>query len=183
MKREKKYRGDLKFFNETIHIHRYLKSIIYGGLDGIITTFAVVAGVAGASLTSGIILILGFANLFADGFSMAVSDYLSTKALREYEGDSMRSNIPLKSAFYTFISFCFFGLIPLLAFILSYFTKIQNPLIFSVVFTLISLFLLGVFKSRITGKHPLMSALETLVIGGLAAGMAYSVGYFVASLI
>jgi VIT1/CCC1 family predicted Fe2+/Mn2+ transporter len=58
--------------------------MIYGGLDGIITTFAVVAGVAGAALTGGIVLILGFANLIADGMSMAIGDYLSTKAEREY---------------------------------------------------------------------------------------------------
>ncbi len=63
---------------------QYIKSLVYGGLDGIITTFAVVAGVAGASLSSGIVLILGFANLIADGLSMAIGDYLSTKAENEY---------------------------------------------------------------------------------------------------
>ncbi len=63
---------------------QYIKSAIYGGLDGIITTFAVVAGVAGASLSAGIVLILGFANLIADGLSMAIGDYLSTKAEKEY---------------------------------------------------------------------------------------------------
>jgi VIT1/CCC1 family predicted Fe2+/Mn2+ transporter len=63
---------------------RYIKSLIYGGLDGIITTFAVVAGVAGASLSVAVVLILGFANLIADGLSMAIGDYLSTKAENEY---------------------------------------------------------------------------------------------------
>ncbi len=63
---------------------KYIKSIVYGGLDGTITTFAVVAGVSGASLSTGVLLILGFANLIADGFSMAVGDYLSTKAEKEY---------------------------------------------------------------------------------------------------
>lgn len=64
---------------------QYIKSLVYGGLDGIITTFAVVAGVAGASLSVGIVLILGFANLIADGLSMAIGDYLSTKAENEYQ--------------------------------------------------------------------------------------------------
>ncbi len=64
---------------------QYLKSAVYGGLDGIITTFAVVAGVAGAKLSAGIVLILGFANLIADGLSMAVGDYLSTKSELEFE--------------------------------------------------------------------------------------------------
>ncbi len=61
-----------------------IKSLVYGGLDGIITTFAVVAGVAGADLATGIVLILGFANLFADGISMAIGDFLSTRAETEY---------------------------------------------------------------------------------------------------
>lgn len=63
---------------------KYLKNIVYGGLDGIITTFAVVAGVTGANLSPQIILILGFANLFADGISMSMGDYLSTKSEQEY---------------------------------------------------------------------------------------------------
>ncbi len=63
---------------------QYIKSFVYGGLDGIITTFAVVAGVAGANLSSRIILILGVANLIADGISMAFGDYLGSKAETEY---------------------------------------------------------------------------------------------------
>ncbi len=63
---------------------RYVKSIVYGGLDGIITTFAVVSGVAGATLSIGVVLILGFANLVADGLSMAIGDFLSTRAENEY---------------------------------------------------------------------------------------------------
>jgi len=59
---------------------RYLKDVVYGSIDGIITTFAVVSGVIGASLGYGIIVVLGLANLLADGFSMAVGNYLSTKS-------------------------------------------------------------------------------------------------------
>ncbi len=62
----------------------YLRDFIYGGVDGVITTFAVVSGVAGAGLASGIVIILGAANLIADGFSMAVSNYLGTRAEREH---------------------------------------------------------------------------------------------------
>ena len=58
----------------------YIKDIIYAANDGIITTFAVVAGVAGASLSITTILILGFANLLADGFSMAVSNYMGSRS-------------------------------------------------------------------------------------------------------
>ena len=63
---------------------QYLGDFVYGGLDGIITTFAVVSGVAGASLGTSVVLILGMANLLADGFSMATGAYLSTKSEQEY---------------------------------------------------------------------------------------------------
>lgn len=69
----------------------YLRDIVYGGLDGIITTFAVVAGVSGAQLGAGIIVILGIANLLADGFSMGTGDYLSTKSEREYYAREART--------------------------------------------------------------------------------------------
>ncbi|HEX6050718.1 MAG TPA: VIT1/CCC1 transporter family protein, partial [Gemmatimonadaceae bacterium] len=62
----------------------YIGSMVYGGLDGIVTTFAVVSGVAGADLGANVILILGIGNLIADGFSMGTGDYLSTKSEREY---------------------------------------------------------------------------------------------------
>lgn len=60
--------------------YNWLPDFVYGGIDGAVTTFAVVAGVVGANLSTPIILILGFANLFGDGFSMATGKYLSDKA-------------------------------------------------------------------------------------------------------
>ena len=69
----------------------YLPDFVYGGIDGSVTTFAIVAGVTGASLSPKIVLILGFANLFADGFSMAVGNYLSTKSKKEY-ADKIRKS-------------------------------------------------------------------------------------------
>jgi VIT1/CCC1 family predicted Fe2+/Mn2+ transporter len=63
--------------------HTYLRDFIYGATDGAVTTFAVVAGVAGADLPSRIVLVLGAANLLADGFSMAVGNFLGTRAERQ----------------------------------------------------------------------------------------------------
>lgn len=62
---------------------KYLSEFVYGGIDGSVTTFAVVSGSAGAGLDSSVIIILGFANLIADGFSMSVGSYLSTKSEAE----------------------------------------------------------------------------------------------------
>lgn len=69
--------------------HSYLRDLVYGGVDGSVTTFAVVSGVVGAELQTKTILILGFANLIADGFSMAAGNYLGTRTehdeLKHYE--------------------------------------------------------------------------------------------------
>ena len=58
----------------------YLKDSVYGAIDGAVTTFAVVSSVTGAGLSSGIVIILGLANLLADGFSMAAGNFLGTRA-------------------------------------------------------------------------------------------------------
>lgn len=63
--------------------HNYVRDWIYGGIDGSVTTFAIVSGVVGAELAPVVILVLGFANLVADGFSMAASNYMGTRAEQE----------------------------------------------------------------------------------------------------
>lgn len=70
-----------------------IKEIVYGANDGIITTFAVISGVVGASLEVKTILILGFANLLADGFSMAASNYLGSKSEEELAGSEYRREL------------------------------------------------------------------------------------------
>jgi len=75
----------------------YIRDWVYGGIDGAVTTFAIVAGVVGAALSTKVVLILGLANLLADGFSMAASNYSGTKTevddmkrLREVERKHIR---------------------------------------------------------------------------------------------
>ncbi len=63
---------------------QYIGDMVLGGLDGIMTSFAVVSGVAGASLGLNVVMIMGLANLFADGFSMALGSFLSLRSEREY---------------------------------------------------------------------------------------------------
>ena len=64
---------------------RYLAEVVDGANDGIVTTFAVVSGVAGVALDPAIVLVLGAANLFADGFSMGMSNYLSRRSEMDYQ--------------------------------------------------------------------------------------------------
>src|SRR5688572_26754032 len=61
----------------------YIGEFVYGGIDGAITTFAVVAGATGANFGTDVIIILGLANLLADGFSMSIGNFFSTKADRD----------------------------------------------------------------------------------------------------
>jgi VIT1/CCC1 family predicted Fe2+/Mn2+ transporter len=70
--------------------HSYLRDFIYGAIDGAVTTFAVVAGVAGAGLSNGVVIILGVANLVADGFSMAVSNFLASRAEQQLREKARR---------------------------------------------------------------------------------------------
>lgn len=74
-------------------LHKYLSEFVYGGIDGCITTFAVVAGAIGASMGSDVILILGFANLVADGFAMSVGAFLSAQSDKKMYKKFMRSEI------------------------------------------------------------------------------------------
>ena len=83
----------------------YIHDIIYGGNDGIVTTFAVVAGTVGADLPHGVIIILGIANLLADGISMGTGAYLSLKSqrdqyarLRKEEEDEIRDDPAMEKA-------------------------------------------------------------------------------------
>lgn len=79
-KREDKIhaRQNFLFFNKD-----YIAEFVYGGIDGAITTFAVVAGATGAGLSTSVVVILGVANLLADGFSMSVGNYFSSKAQKD----------------------------------------------------------------------------------------------------
>ena len=62
----------------------FIKSVVYGGLDGILTTFAIVSGAAGGDLSAYAILVMGFSSKFADAIVMGLGDALSTKAEHEH---------------------------------------------------------------------------------------------------
>ena len=217
----------------------HFDDFIYGSIDGAVTTFAIVAGVMGASLPSGIILILGFANLFADGFSMAAANYQASKArnefiemkrkqeeweidnLEEQERDEIRDiyrekgfkdelledvvriitsrrkvwvdtmmkeelgliedeKNPMDSSVSTFVGFNLIGLIPLIPFMVFMAIGIELnsvAFVYSIVSVLAAFFLVGMIKGKIVKKSMMRSGINTLIIGGIAAVVAYMVGY------
>lgn len=154
---------------------------VFAADDGLITTFAVVAGSAGAGLSPLIVLILGFANLFADGLSMATGRYLGVKTEMEYEKaeekEMKEHSSPVRSAITTYLSFIIAGFLPLIPFLLG----VWNMFLMSAVVVGVSLFAIGVLRSIFTRKAWLSSGLEVLLIGGGSAAVAYLVGFLVES--
>ncbi|MGQ9427534.1 VIT1/CCC1 transporter family protein [Gilvimarinus sp. F26214L] len=215
----------------------YVKDFVYGAIDGAVTTFAVVSGVAGAGMASGIIIVLGLANILADGFSMAISNFLGTQAdnehlenLREEErieiqlhpegereeirqiyarkgfsGDQLEEVVAVitsdeqqwvdtmlkeehglslepsragMAALATFVAFALVGALPLLPFLFNWGFpgSIESPFLFSSVITMLAFFMVGALKGQFVKVSAWRSGLETLLVGGVAALLAYGVG-------
>ena len=157
----------------------YIKDMVYGANDGIITTFAVVAGVTGGGLSTDVVLTIGLASLFADGFSMAASDYLgsrSEEATRESEGlECDTDHSPVTGALLTFGAFVVAGAIPLLPYLIA---GRGDPLfLYAAVATAAALAGVGVLRALVSQRPVPVSTLEMLAIGGIAALLAYGVGY------
>jgi VIT1/CCC1 family predicted Fe2+/Mn2+ transporter len=160
----------------------YLRDLVYGANDGIITTFAVVTGVAGAALAPRTALILGAANLLADGFSMGASNFLSIRsdeAVRTARGEGVLEPFPARHAFATFIAFVVAGMVPLLPYL---FAPPDLRFRAAVAATLTTLFLVGSSRSLVTGLHWWRAGLEMLAVGALAAVVSYGVGAAIAHL-
>ncbi|EAR20368.1 integral membrane protein [Nitrococcus mobilis Nb-231] len=217
----------------------YIGDAVLGGIDGGVTTFAIVAGAAGGGFSAMVVVILGFANLFADGFSMAVSNYQSAKSQRqmvekirrieqqhirlvpdgereeirqiyrgkgfagatleaivdtiasdeelwvntmltEEHGMQLRMPSPLRAALVTFFAFLAIGLIPLTPYIA--FPYLVSELSSSALFPLsaaatgVAFLLIGCIKGHYLERAALRGGLETLIMGGAAALLAYVVG-------
>jgi len=153
----------------------YLRDMVYGALDGVITTMAVLAGAEGASLSMRVGLILGMANLLGDGISMGASNYLGLRSELEQSGGSVRAEAPWRHGLATVAAFLVVGSAPLLAFPVSALAPLP-------VFTLAALFAAaaliaaGMVRAAFVGKTAARSAAEMLSVGALAGGAAYLVG-------
>jgi VIT1/CCC1 family predicted Fe2+/Mn2+ transporter len=159
----------------------YIRELIYGANDGLITTFAVVAGVAGGALSARATMIIGTANLFADGLSMAAGNYLS---IRSYESARAAEHLPqeeaspLRHAVATFLAFVAAGAIPLMPF--AFDVTGPSHLTASTVLTFATLFAIGALRTLITVDRWWMAGLEMLVLGVAVSIAAYGSGYVVA---
>lgn len=151
-----------------------INSAVLAANDGIITTFAVVTGSLGASLSPKIVIVLGLANLFADGLSMSTGTFLGLKSELQYEKQKTGS-LPLRSGLVSFFSFLTFGLIPLF----SYIIKLNDSFLISSILVIVALLLVGFLRGVYLKKSRLLVATENLLMGGLAAGVAYLVGFCV----
>lgn len=158
-------------------VTKYIAPGVYGATDGIITTFAVIGGVYGASLSPTIVLILGMSNVLADGFSMAASNYLSRRTEHADENGQHGELSPLRSSLATFIAFVVVGMIPLIPFICALFVDMEktSQFIWSIIATFSAFLLLGLVRGKVTKKNMALTALETLIVGGVAAAIAYGV--------
>lgn len=170
---------------------KFLWEFVYGWIDGTVTTFAVVAGATWWNLSIEVILILGFANLIADGVSMSIGNYLSTKAemdqyIKEHGKQDPNQMPPSQTALATFIAFVTLGFFPLLIYVLQYFGLQTNPdqiflrgsVITGAVFALI-----GLTKGIVTHTSLIKSTAETVGLGAVAAILAYYVGSVLEQLI
>jgi VIT1/CCC1 family predicted Fe2+/Mn2+ transporter len=161
-------------------LRHYLRDLVYGANDGIITTFAVVAGVAGAALSVRTVLILGMANLLADGFSMGASNFLSIRseeAVRHSRGDPVDEPFPFRHGMATTVAFIIAGAVPLLPYVL---VAPERRFVVAVVATLVSLFVVGALRSAVTLLNGWKAGMEMLLVGALAAAVAYGAGYLLA---
>ena len=224
-------------------IKKYLSEIVYGGIDGAVTTFAVVSGAVGAGLSNSVIIILGFANLLADGFAMSIGAYLSAKSSKDsqlklekdnnqnfesptndlnetiretlvskgYKGDLLDTIIndiktqkqkiidyysnssnaliapdksPFKIGLSTYLAFVCIGLIPLSIYVWDFLWVFPGHLfIWTSILTSLAFIFIGLLKTYITETRKLKGILETLILGAIAATVAYFVGDILEALV
>ena len=156
-------------------LRKYLPSIVYGGSDGAVTTFAVMAGAVGAGLDTRIIIILGLANLFSDGFSMASADYQAEDSkMKEDKANALRDS------FFTFVSFVGIGFIPLIPIL---FMAQSHMFLLSCIFTFLTFVMIGYFRAKILNRKPIKVIIQSVLIGTTCAIISYIVGGYIASLV
>lgn len=156
-------------------VGHYLRDVVNGALDGIITTLAVISGASGAQLDPRVALILGMANLVGDGISMGASNYLGLKSELLQTGASAAVEKPWRHGLATTVAFMLFGATPLTAFLVA---PLQRASMFplAAALSIAALAILGKLRATYVGRPALRSAAEVIIIGLAASGAAYVIG-------
>jgi vacuolar iron transporter family protein len=155
----------------------YIRDVIYGANDGIITTFAVVAGVTGGALSARAVLIVGVANLLADGLSMGVGNYLSIRShesARAAQDLPEEESLPARHGIATFLAFVAAGAVPLLPYLVPGLT--DERFVLSILLTFAALFAVGAARSLVTVDRWWTAGIEMLALGAVVALAAFGSG-------
>ena len=162
----------------------YIRELIYGANDGLITTFAVVAGVAGGGLSAKVVLIGGVANLLADGLSMGVGSYLSIRAhesVRASQSLPEEESDPARHGVATFIAFVGAGTVPLI----PYAAQLDgaSALAASIAMTFVAMFGVGAMRALVGSSRWWTAGLEMLSLSAVVALVAFYSGAVVAAVL
>ena len=150
----------------------HFKALVFGGVDGTITSFAVVAGAHFTDDPVQTAMVVGFSSIVADGVSMAVSEFLSSETEATLR---VRPGAPATLALLCFGAFVVCGTLPLVLFVAT------RRLLSVAFFTIVELMLLGVARAIATGAPPLRPQLTTAALGTAAGATAYSVAAIAAA--
>jgi VIT1/CCC1 family predicted Fe2+/Mn2+ transporter len=160
-------------------VRSYLPDIVYGANDGIVTTLVVIASITGAAMSTTTVLVLGSANLLADGFSMGTSNVLSIRSRITASPTSIfRAS---RNGIATFLAFVAAGLLPLSAYLLP--LENESRFVFACVLASVTLFGIGACRSLFSDRPWLIAGLEMFLLGAVASTVAYLVGVLAANLL
>ncbi|XP_078439856.1 uncharacterized protein LOC144710063 [Wolffia australiana] len=169
------------------------RSVVYAGLDSIVTSLSLISSISGgrgpssaSPFTATDIVVLGFANLVADGIAMALGDFLSTATAQDISPKREDPpSPPWKNALLTFLSFLAFGSAPLLAFVVStpFDVGVAGKFIAACSLAGFALALLGAARARVTGRSYATSVFVTVFTGAIASASAFSIGWILRNLV
>ena len=148
---------------------RYLRTFILGGVDGVITSFAVVAGSDAGRLGRNAVLIVGLSSVFADGLSMGISEFLSTTSEQKLTPEANNAK-PVVLGLVCLGSFVANGLVPIIVFVFA-----NESLLSCAMFALGQLMVLGAARTYFTNENVLVGLAQTSLLGALAGGVSYGV--------
>jgi vacuolar iron transporter family protein len=150
----------------------YIKSSVFGFEDSLVSTTGVIIGVAIGTSNRDFIILAAFVTIAVEALSMGAGQFLSERTLHELDPKAHKDSLTI-GALAMFVSYFLGGLIPVLPVI---FIPLPLALYFTVIFSFLGLFTLGYVKGKITGVSASRSAIEMLVIGGLAAIVGITAG-------